>query len=110
MVFFMFFSCGELGFSSWQKHSRCLPPTKDKIGIFQSSEAAEGLWAERFSDTPMCQAVRLGKSTSRKILGRTPCHGMAKDTLSGSFDARSSRKRDSPLLRNTEGEIVAPSR
>ena len=54
---FMFFSCGELGVSSSQKHSLCLSPREDKMGIFQSSEVAEGLWAERLSDTPMCQAV-----------------------------------------------------
>jgi hypothetical protein len=27
------------------------------MSIFQSSEVAEGLWAEWLSDTPMCQAV-----------------------------------------------------
>jgi hypothetical protein len=35
-----------------------------------------------------------------------PGEGMPEYTFSGSFDARSSRKRDSHLLRNTEGEIV----
>jgi hypothetical protein len=27
------------------------------MSIFQSSEVAEGLWAERLSDTPMCPAA-----------------------------------------------------
>jgi hypothetical protein len=55
MVLFMFFSCGELGSVHRQKHSRCLPPGEDKIGVFHSSEVAEHLWDVRLSDTPMCQ-------------------------------------------------------
>jgi hypothetical protein len=57
MVFFMFFSCGELGSVHRQKHSRCLPPGEDKIGVFQSSEVVERLWDVRLGDTPMCQIV-----------------------------------------------------
>ena len=58
MVFFMFFSCGELGSLHGQKHSPCLPPAEDKIGIFQSSKITECLWAEQLSDTLVCQTGR----------------------------------------------------
>ena len=44
---FMFFLLWLSGFDfPSAKHSLCLPPGEDKIGIFQSSEVAEGLWAE----------------------------------------------------------------
>jgi len=33
-VFFMFFSCGELGSVHGQKHSRCPPLGEDKICVF----------------------------------------------------------------------------
>jgi len=41
-----------------------------------------------------------------KLWREFPETAWAKDVSSGSFDARSSRKRDSHLLRKTEGEIV----
>jgi hypothetical protein len=34
MVFFMYFSCGELGSVHGQKHSLCLPPGENKICVF----------------------------------------------------------------------------
>jgi len=52
--------------------------------------------------------AKMGRAGGGKgrCLGRTPWRGMPEYTFSGSFDARSSRKRDSHLVRNTEGEIV----